>query len=141
MSRQYIPVEQQREIIQRSNRRCEYCKSHMDYSPQSFAIEHVMPVARGGKTEIDNLAFACGGCNGHKYTKTEAVDDLSRSGVPLYNPRKQSWYDHFVWSPDLSKIVGITAIGRATVIALKVNRIGNANLRQLLLLIGRHPPT
>ncbi|MGD1863524.1 MAG: HNH endonuclease [Phormidesmis sp.] len=129
MSRQYIPVEQQREIIERSNRRCEYCKSHMDYSPQSFAIDHIVPIARGGKTESSNLAFACGGCNGHKYTKTKATDELSQTVVSLYHPRKQDWHKHFAWSPNLLEMVGLTATGRATVTALKVNRVGNKNLR------------
>lgn len=140
MSRQYISVEQQRKIIDRANRRCEYCKSHMDYSPQSFAIEHIVPIARGGKTETGNLAFACGGCNSHKYTKTTAKDELSQTVVALYHPRKQNWQEHFAWSPDLLEMVGLTATGRATVTTLKVNRVGNKNLRQLLLLIGRHPP-
>jgi 5-methylcytosine-specific restriction endonuclease McrA len=98
MSRRYITVAEQTQIIERADGRCEYCQSCMDYASQSFAIEHILPVALGGKTTLQNLAFACGGCNAHKYTKVEALDALSQTTVPLYNPRKQSWRDHFVWS-------------------------------------------
>jgi len=38
----------------------------MDYATQSFVFEHIIPISRNGKTIGDNLAFACGGCNGHK---------------------------------------------------------------------------
>lgn len=61
----YISVEQQRQIIERANRRCEYCKSSMDYASQSFVMEHIIPVSAGGETSLTNLALACGGCNGH----------------------------------------------------------------------------
>ena len=141
MSRPYISVEQQRDIIHRSHRRCEYCQCPMDYSSQSYAIEHIVPVAKGGKTELDNLALACGGCNAHKYTKTGGLDELSKAIVLLYHPRRDRWYDHFAWSPNLLEMVGLTAVGRVTIDALRTNRSGVINLRQLLLLAGKHPPT
>jgi hypothetical protein len=140
MSRRYISVAEQSQIIERADKRCEYCQSCMDYSSQSFAIEHVLPVALGGKTTLENLALACGGCNGHKYTKVEAFDALSQIIVPLYNPRKQKWCDHFVWSSDRLQMVGQTASGRATVDALKLNRVGVINIRKLLMMVGHHPP-
>ncbi|MEO0870221.1 MAG: HNH endonuclease signature motif containing protein [Cyanobacteria bacterium J06642_11] len=88
MSRRYITASEQRQIIERAERRCEYCQSFMDYSSQSFAIEHILPIALGGKTRLENLALACGGCNAHKYTKVEALDPLGQTVVPLYNPRQ-----------------------------------------------------
>jgi 5-methylcytosine-specific restriction endonuclease McrA len=29
-------------------------------------VDHKVPVVKGGKTEEDNLALACSGCNGEK---------------------------------------------------------------------------
>jgi hypothetical protein len=140
MPRRYITVAEQQQIIARAGRRCEYCKSSIDHSPQSFACEHTIPIAEGGDTTLENLALACGGCNGHKHTKIQAIDPISKSQVPLYHPRQQNWHDHFTWSLDALKIIGITATGRATVNALKLNRDGVINLRKLLILAGLHPP-
>jgi hypothetical protein len=40
---------------------------------------------------------------------------------PLFHPRQQHWQDHFAWSLDGTKIEGTTVIGRATVVALRMN--------------------
>lgn len=106
----------------------------------SFAVEHIIPVARGGSDGLDNLALACSGCNGHKYDKVEALDPISKQIVPLFHPRRQDWDAHFQWSDDYAFVVGITSIGRATVNALQMNRLGLVNLRRALYIIGKHPP-
>jgi hypothetical protein len=140
MPRRYITLAEQQQVIERANRRCEYCKSAMDYSSQPFEIEHIIPIAEAGETSLDNLVLSCGGCNGHKYTKVEAFDPVSQTQAPLYHPRQQVWRDHFGWSTDYMQIIGLTAIGRATVEALKLNRPGVINMRKLLLMAGLHPP-
>ena len=141
MTRRYVTVAEKRQITERANRICEYCRSPLDYSPQSFDIEHILPVALGGKTTIDNLALACGGCNSCKYTKVEVIDPVTQIVVPLYHPRQQHWSEHFLWSADCLEVIGRTAIGRATVVLLQLNRTGLINLRRLLLLGGLHPPS
>ena len=140
MSRRYIPVIEESQIIERANRLCEYCQCSMDYSTQPFVIDHIVPISEGGQTNLENLAFCCGGCNGHKYTKVQALDPVSRELVSLYNPRTQKWLDNFVWSDDFLQVVGLTAIGRATISALQMNRSGVVNMRKLLLMAGLHPP-
>lgn len=140
MPRRYITTAEQQQIIDRAARRCEYCQSVMDYASQPFAIEHVIPIAQGGETTLDNLALACGGCNGHKYIKVGAIDPMSQTETPLYHPRRQAWQNHFGWSANYLEIIGLTATGRATLEALKLNRSGVINLRKLLLLAGLHPP-
>lgn len=140
MVRRYITVEEQQLIIERAQQRCEYCQCPMAYSAQPYVFEHVIPVVRGGETALDNLALACGGCNGHKYTKIEAFDVTTHEPTQLYNPRYHRWQVHFSWSDDYLAIIGLTPIGRATVDALKLNRQGVLNIRRLLRLAGQHPP-
>jgi hypothetical protein len=140
MPRSYITAIKQQQVIERANRCCEYCKSSMDYTSQPFVMEHIIPIAEDGETSLDNLALACGGCNGHKYTKVKALDPVSQTQVSLYHPRQQTWQDHFGWSADYLEIIGLTAIGRATIDALKLNRPGVINVRKLLLMAGLHPP-
>lgn len=140
MSRRYITVEEQEQIKARADGRCEYCQCWAAYSAQSFVYEHIVPIVKGGKTHLNNLCYACGGCNGHKYIKTEGIDPVGKTAVALYNPRTQQWSEHFGWSDDYLYIVGLTPIGRATVEALKMNRTGVVNIRTVLLIAGKHPP-
>jgi HNH endonuclease len=139
MPRRYITAIEQRQIIERAKRRCEYCKCPMDYTSQSFVCEHIIPVAKGGETALNNLALACGGCNNHKYTKVEAIAPGGET-TALYHPRQEIWQTHFTWSDDALQIVGITATGRVTIAALFLNRPGVINIRRLLSLANLHPP-
>lgn len=118
---------------------CEYCRSQERFATQSFSVEHVIPLQGSGGGDLDNLAFACQGCNNHKYTKTEAIDPISGEIVHLFHPRRDRWLDHFIWNHDFTRIIGLTAEGRATVEALQLNRSGLMNLRRALFRCGEHP--
>jgi hypothetical protein len=60
--------------------------------------------------------------------------------VPLFNPRRQRWERHFAWSENFIVIEGRTAMDRATVTALHLNRPELLNLRRILRTAGEHPP-
>lgn len=140
MPRERITAQQRRSVIERAQGCCEYCWCQVDFATQSFSVEHIVAVNHGGTNTLDNLALACQGCNNHKYTKREKPDPIDGTVVPLYHPRQQKWHDHFQWSEDFALIIGITATGRATVEALKMNRPGVVNLRRVLYAQGEHPP-
>ena len=103
-------------------------------------IEHIIPISSGGDSSEDNLWLSCPFCNGHKATKTSAVDPASNREVPLFHPRRQTWKDHFEWSEDGIEILGRTDIGRATVQALKMNNSNFLRARKRWVLAGWHPP-
>lgn len=140
MANSSFTAAQRREIRQRARRCCEYCVSQLEFSPDPFSIEHVIPTAKGGTHDWENVALSCQGCNNRKYTHTEAIDPVTGSMVPLYHPRQHRWGDHFVWSEDFTRMIGITPTGRATIVRLDLNRSGVVNLRAALSLINRHPP-
>ncbi|MBO3460236.1 HNH endonuclease [Aetokthonos hydrillicola Thurmond2011] len=119
---------------------CEYCRCSNQFATESFTVEHIKPRKAGGETVLENLAWSCSGCNGHKYTKTQAIDPETREKTSLYNPRQQIWSEHFSWSDDFTEVIGITSCGRATVEALRLNRFGVVNLRRLLRDANLHPP-
>lgn len=126
-------------VAERALYRCEYCQSQARYSPDPFSIEHIFPLARGGKSSIENYAFSCQGCNNHKHISVAGIDPVSGENVRLFHPRQEQWDDHFTWIDQYSKILGLTAIGRATVEKLRLNREGVVNLRTVLRELGKHP--
>ena len=126
--------------IDRAQSRCEYCQTPLTYSPDPIVIDHIQPVASGGSDYLDNLAVSCWGCNGHKFTSTQGFDPLESKLVRLFDPRRHKWSAHFAWSPDGLRVVGRTAIGRASIRKLKLNREGVVNLRAVLKLADKHPP-
>ncbi len=129
-----------RAVTRRAQGCCEYCHSQEQFSATTFSVEHILPRTRGGETEPGNLALSCQGCNGHKYTKTEAPDPVTGATVPLFHPRLHVWSEHFAWTEDYTVVVGLTATGRATMEALHLNRRGLINQRRSLRLTGEHPP-
>ncbi|MDQ3062012.1 MAG: HNH endonuclease [Acidobacteriota bacterium] len=140
MLRRKPSEKQKQQVKKRAANICEYCRSQADFSSQPFSIEHIIPFVHGGKTVLSNLAFACQGCNGHKYTLTEGRDPITRKAASLFNPRKQKWSEHFTWNDDFTLIIGKTPVGRATVETLQLNRLGCINLRRALFVFGKHPP-
>lgn len=119
---------------------CEYCQIRSNYAPSSFPGDHINPSSKGGKNELDNLAYSCNGCNWYKGDKTQGVDPETGQLVNLFNPRKHAWVEHFSWVENELQIIGLTPIGRATINALKLNRPNLINLRFALAAIGVHPP-
>jgi 5-methylcytosine-specific restriction endonuclease McrA len=94
----------------------------------------------GGQTEEDNLWLACSLCNDHKSDRIAALDPDTDAVVRLFDPRHQSWGEHFAWSKNSDRIEGLTPTGRATVYALNLNRPSLVKARQAWVLAGWHPP-
>lgn len=141
MSERGPTVRERRLVEERAGGRCEYCLSPSAYSPDPFAVEHIVPRVRGGGHRPPNLAFSCLGCNSYKGADTTAVDPVSGERVPLYHPRAHQWGEHFAWSEAGTRLLGLTPIGRATIVRLDLNREGVVNLRELLRDAGLHPPS
>lgn len=123
-------------VRDRAESRCEYCQTAEINMGQTLHIEHIRP--DGGET-LDNLCLACPNCNLSKAAATTAVDPNTNTEVPLFNPRQQQWADHFSWRENFSHISGITPVGRATVLRLKMNRPRIVLARQRWVQAGLHP--
>ena len=136
----YITEATQNQVRQRAKLLCEYCHASEQWQYVSFTVDHVVPLTKGGANSIDNLALACFHCNRQKSDKIVAFDEQSLSEVPLFNPRIDSWQEHFIWSTDTLLIIDLTSTGRATVVALAFNRTRIINIRAADREIRRHPP-
>jgi hypothetical protein len=117
-------------VRQRAGNRCEYCQLDQDDSPlAALHVEHILPRSHGGKNDPENLAAACIDCNLHKGPNLTGIDAQTGRVTTLFNPRCQSWDDHFEWRG--LYIIGKTATGRATVSVLKMNSAEQLTLRSL----------
>jgi hypothetical protein len=120
--------------------RCGYCRTAQAYVPWPLEIDHIIPRAHGGSDAEDNLWLACRGCNLFKGQQTHGRDPLTGRRVRLFHPRRQRWRRHFQWSLDGTMIVGRTATGRATVVALSLNNLVAVTVRRNWVTAGWRPP-
>lgn len=125
---------------QRARQLCEYCHISERWQYVHFTMDHVVPLSQGGSDDIDNLALACFHCNRRKAGRAEAFDSVTGETVALFNPRRQSWQDHFIWSADGLHAIGVTSVGRTTVEALAMNRERVISIRAADRIVERHPP-
>jgi HNH endonuclease len=133
-----IPASLRRLVVQRADNRCEYCGLSQLGQAATFHIDHVIPVVAGGSTTAGNLALACVSCSLYKGARQEIEDPETRKTVTIFNPRQQTWKEHFSWRG--VDVVGLTAVGRATVNALKLNRAIIQAIRVEEGCFDRHPP-
>jgi hypothetical protein len=135
-----ISKETRKRIREQASNRCGYCLSQQRYVLGPLEIEHIIPIAKKGTDDEENLWLACRLCNSYKGQQTEANDPLTGQLVPLFNPRTQTWTEHFRWSSDGVRIIGLTPIGRVTVGALKLNHATATTVREGWVGAKWHPP-
>ncbi len=140
MSSGYISRELSRRVAQDAGHRCGYCLSSEVVTGTPLTIEHLIPNALGGPTEIGNLWLACWSCNLSKGARISALDPRSGRSVRLFNPREQTWNEHFAWDDSGIRILGKTDVGRATVEALRLNRPIVMAARRVWVAASLHPP-
>jgi hypothetical protein len=136
----YVSDAVRKRVRQAARDRCGYCLSHQRYLLGPLEIEHFVPRVRGGTDDEENLWLACARCNRFKAGQTEGRDPLTGERCPLYNPRVQSWREHFQWDADGTTIIGLTAVGRATIAALRLNHEHAVAVRRNWVGAGWHPP-
>jgi hypothetical protein len=119
-------------VRQRAEDRCEYCRLRQKHAPLwRHQIEHVIAIKHGGSDDLDNLAWTCVRCNLSKSSNLSGIDNVTGQVVELFNPRTQSWRDHFAYQG--AEITGTTPTGRATVAVLNMNEPRRLELREELL--------
>jgi hypothetical protein len=103
-------------------------------------IEHIIHESIGGLTVRENLWLACHRCNKFKGERTQFVAPVTKTEVPIFNPRTQKWHEHFHWSLDGTLIIGDTPSGRVTIDALQLNNEYVVEARRLWVIADWHPP-
>ena len=123
-------------VAERAAHRCEYCRAPESVFNFPFEVEHVIPRSLDGSDEEGNLALSCRSCNLRKGSRVRAVDPESGADVPLFDPRNDRWDKHFRVESMSATVVGLTAIGRATVAQLSINGASQVAARRQWLRLG-----
>jgi hypothetical protein len=136
----YVPAALRRRVSEHFARCCAYCRTAEKLTVAIFEYEHIVPRSVGGETRFENVCFCCPTCNRYKGDRTTAIDPDTRDEVALFHPHQDVWREHFVWNDDATELKGLSAIGRATISALKMNRRQIVRVRKMWAAMGEHPP-
>jgi hypothetical protein len=140
MSERTIPDDVRARVRAQAGDRCGYCRSPQRLVLGRLEIEHIIPKAKGGPDDEDNLWLACRLCNNFKGTQTDSMDPETGQRVALFDPRRQRWPENFTWSSDGTGVLGLTPCGRATIVALQLNNVIAVMVRREWVAAGWHPP-
>jgi hypothetical protein len=141
MTRKSIPRELRRRVQTDAGGRCAYCHTLTSITGARLVVDHIVAEAAGGQTVLENLCLACHSCNEFKGSQAQARDPLTGRYVRIFHPRRDRWIDHFRWSSDATEIIGMTSIGRATLLALNMNNPLIVEARRSWTAVGWHPPS
>ena len=140
MSEAYVPHALRQSVAAQARHRCGYCLTSEAIVGTPMEIDHSIPQSLGGLTEEENLWLACSLCNDHKSDRIAALDPFTGTIVRLFDPRHQVWREHFAWTAEGDRLVGLTPTGRATIAALHLNRPSLVKAREAWVSVG-WPPT
>jgi HNH endonuclease len=136
----YIPKELQLRIREHFDYCCAYCLSPTTLVPVSYEFDHIKPISLGGETTFGNLCLACPSCNSYKGTYQTSPDPETMKVVALFHPQQDTWWEHFYWNEDKTIVLPLTAVARATIDRLNINRPVLVELRRLWVSLGMFPP-
>ena len=67
---------------------CHYCGQK--FSPDQLSMDHIVPLARGGKSTKGNVVAACVECNRKKKLETPAESILRKLSEPAESPPRKT---------------------------------------------------
>lgn len=124
-------------VHERAHYYCEYCQTNQCVIGQAMHVEHIHP---DGGDAPENLCLSCPACNYSKARVVHALDPETGEVVALFNPRTQTWAEHFQWDKTGQIILAKTSVARATIIRLKMNIPRIVEAREVWVSAGVHPP-
>jgi hypothetical protein len=138
MSQQRIPAPMRAAVRLHAGGCCEYCGVPDFCTFFSHEPDHIIARQHGGETTLENLALSCVQCNRCKGPNIASLDPETKAIVPLFNPRKERWLNHF--RTERGRIIPLTPVGRATATLLEFNHPDREQVRLNLWLAGRYSP-
>ena len=104
---------------------CEFCGVREEDAGCALTIDHFQPRSKGGSDALDNLVYACPGCNQYKQDYWPA----DSQSISLWSPRNEDFAEHFSETEN-GQLIGLTIIGTFTIGHLRLNRLQLVAYRQ-----------
>ncbi len=124
-------------VWKRARGKCEYCLLPQTESFLPHELDHIRAKKHRGQTTMENTCVTCAYCNGAKGPNAAGYDPVTGDLVPLFNPRTDSWDDHFFYVGPV--LEGKTPIARATIEVLRINDPARIEHRRQLIAAGVFP--
>lgn len=109
MTRENIPKRIRFEVFKRDSFTCQYCGAK---APDVILeVDHIQPVAKGGKSDLLNLTTACRGCNSGKSDRElsdNSVVEKQRRQLAELQERKEQIEMMLEWQKGLSDLDSFT---------------------------------
>ncbi len=126
-----------RAVAERAYHVCEYCLIHEDDTFWGCQVDHVISRKHGGRSESENLAWACACCNGSKGSDLGTLTGIPPQLTRLFHPRADHWGDCF--HLDKVRIEPLNPVGAGTERLLRFNEPRRIRERASLAEVGRYP--
>lgn len=98
----WIPNPIRRDLSIRSKGLCEMCKEKAksfkqdrwgilrfyDQDAKSFEVDHILPIYKGGKTDMGNLRLVCRKCNRSRKRKTEEYEQVTNEIIKSFTKQQ-----------------------------------------------------
>lgn len=123
-------------VAGRARHICEYCGAPEAVFNLPFEVEHIVPLARGGKNFRENLALSCRSCNLYKSHAVSGFDETAQQESRFFNPHADVWAKHFALEKTNAEIEGLTVVGRVTIAGLRMNSRAQTAARLQWLKLG-----
>lgn len=118
-------------VLNRAGGRCEYCHASFAHELLSAEVDRIIAEQHLGRATLKNLAAACAHGNGRKGPCIASMDWTTKAITRLFHPRSDVWDNHFRWHGP--RLVGLTPVGRATVLCLRMNASSRVASRSTLM--------
>src|SRR5437867_9662166 len=82
----------------RASGHCEYCRLPLEFDESPACLDHIIARKHHGRTDVENLAYACYHDNNYKGDNIAGLDPIDSALTRLFNPRIDRWSNHFAWN-------------------------------------------
>jgi HNH endonuclease len=120
-----ISADVRQRVRMRADCACEFCGVREEDAGAALTIDHFQPRSKGGSDALDNLVYACPGCNQYK----QDYWPMDAQSVSLWNPRDGDFSEHFTEAEN-GQLIGLTIVGTFTIGHLRLNRLQLVAYRQ-----------
>ena len=106
-------------LLRRTEGNCEFCNAHI--SVTTVNVDHIIPLNKGGTSDIDNLVALCRECN--LIHADKIIREISN---PVIKPAAKLWLHSFIKFPKSTSVISFVSV-LAAIIAIWYTEVSRTN--------------